>query len=295
MEKHIERFLRYLELERNYSPNTLRGYRSDLKEFERYIRESGLNSVLEVDHLTVRGYLARLQLNGLSRATVQRKLSSLKTLYRFLHRMGFIEADPTASISTPRVERRLPDFLTVEEVDMLLSAPREDRPIEVRDKAMLELMYATGVRVSELLAIDLNDIDISEMTVRVKGKGRKERILPFGEVAKKALERYLEIRDRMIPAGSNCRALFVSDWGRRMTSRNFRQRLKIYTKRAGIKKKVSPHILRHSFATHMLEAGADLRAVQELLGHSNLSTTQIYTHVTAERLKRIYDRYHPRA
>jgi len=295
MEKHIERFLRYLELERNYSPNTLRGYRSDLKEFERYIRESGLNSVLEVDHLTVRGYLARLQLNGLSRATVQRKLSSLKTLYRFLHRMGFIEADPTASISTPRVERRLPDFLTVEEVDMLLSAPREDRPIEVRDKAMLELMYSTGVRVSELLAIDLNDIDISEMTVRVKGKGRKERILPFGEVAKKALERYLEIRDRMIPAGSNCRALFVSDWGRRMTSRNFRQRLKIYTKRAGIKKKVSPHILRHSFATHMLEAGADLRAVQELLGHSNLSTTQIYTHVTAERLKRIYDRYHPRA
>jgi len=295
MEKHIERFLRYLELERNYSPNTLRGYRSDLKEFERYIRESGLNSVLEVDHLTVRGYLARLQLNGLSRATVQRKLSSLKTLYRFLHRMGFIEADPTASISTPRVERRLPDFLTVEEVDMLLSAPREDRPIEVRDKAMLELMYSTGVRVSELLAIDLNDIDISEMTVRVKGKGRKERILPFGEVAKKALERYLEIRDRMIPAGSNCRALFVSDWGRRMTSRNFRQRLKIYTKRAGIKKKVSPHILRHSFATHMLEAGADLRAVQELLGHSNLSTTQIYTHVTAERLKRIYDKYHPRA
>ncbi|HEX30741.1 tyrosine recombinase XerC [Candidatus Poribacteria bacterium] len=295
MEKHIERFLRYLELERNYSPNTLRGYRSDLKEFERYIRESGLNSVLEVDHLTVRGYLARLQLNGLSRATVQRKLSSLKTLYRFLHRMGFIEADPTASISTPRVERRLPDFLTVEEVDMLLSAPREDRPIEVRDKAMLELMYSTGVRVSELLAIDLNDIDMSEMTVRVKGKGRKERILPFGEVAKKALERYLEIRDRMIPAGSNCRALFVSDWGRRMTSRNFRQRLKIYTKRAGIKKKVSPHILRHSFATHMLEAGADLRAVQELLGHSNLSTTQIYTHVTAERLKRIYDKYHPRA
>lgn len=295
MEKLIERFLRYLELERNYSPNTLRGYRSDLKEFEGYVGESGLNSVLEVDHLTVRGYLAGLQLKGLSRATVQRKLSSLKTFYRFLHRMGFIDADPTASIPTPRVERRLPDFLTVEEVDMLLSAPREDRPIEIRDKAMLELMYSTGIRVSELLAIDLNDIDMSEMTVRVKGKGRKERILPFGEVARKALERYLEIRDLMVPAGSSCGALFVSDWGRRMTSRNFRQRLKVYAKRAGIKKEVSPHILRHSFATHMLEAGADLRAVQELLGHSNLSTTQIYTHVTAERLKRIYERYHPRA
>jgi len=295
MEKYIERFLRYLELERNYSPNTLRGYRSDLKGFERYIRESEINSVLEVDHLTIRGYLARLQLSGLSKATVQRKLSSLKTLYRFLHRMGFIGADPTASISTPKVERRLPDFLTIEEVDMLLSAPGEDRPIEIRDKAMLELMYSTGIRVSELLAIDLNDIDMSEMIVRVRGKGRRERILPFGEVAKKAVERYLEIRDQMIPAGSNCKALFVSDWGRRMTSRNFRQRLKIYTRRAGIRKKVSPHILRHSFATHMLEAGADLRAVQELLGHSNLSTTQIYTHVTAERLKRIYDRYHPRA
>lgn len=295
MEGYVERFLRYLELERNYSPNTLRGYRSDLEGFERYIRESGVESLLDADHLTIRGYLAKLQLDGLSRATVQRKLASLKTFYRFLHRMGFLEINPTATVSSPKVERRLPEFLTVEEVDRLLSAPRGDRPIEIRDKAMLELIYSTGIRISELLAIDLWDIDLTEMVVRVKGKGRKERIVPFGEVAKEALERYLEVRDDLAPGGSNDSALFLSDWGRRMTPRNFRERLRIYAERAGIKKRISPHILRHSFATHMLEAGADLRVVQEMLGHSNLSTTQIYTHVTAERLKQVYGKFHPRA
>lgn len=290
----ISRFLRYLEVERNYSPHTIRSYAADLREFERYIEGIGIGSPLEADHLAVRGYLAKLQLEGRSRSTVLRKVSALRSFYRFLRRMGYTDRDPTSSVHTPSWRRKLPEFLTVEEVEKLLEAPDQSNPLEARDKAMLELMYSTGMRVGELVALDLEDVDLKNRLVRVRGKGRRERIVPFGRVAEEALRLYLSLRGRFLK-GREERALFLSERGRRMTERNFRERLALYARRAGITKKISPHTLRHSFATHMLEAGADLRVVQEFLGHANLATTQIYTHVTAERLKKVYEKAHPRA
>lgn len=290
----IGRFLRYLEVERNCSPHTIRSYAADLREFERYIGELGLSSPLEADHLAVRGYLAKLRLEGRSRSTVSRKISTLRSFYRFARRMGYTDRDPTSSVHAPSWRRRLPEFLTVEEVERLLEAPDRTNPLEARDKAMLELMYSTGIRVGELVALDLEDVDLENRLVRVRGKGRRERIVPFGVPAEEALRLYLSLRDRFLK-GREERALFLSGRGRRMTERNFRERLALYARRAGIVRRISPHTLRHSFATHMLEAGADLRAVQEFLGHASLATTQIYTHVTAERLKKVYEKTHPRA
>jgi len=297
MEDHIDQFITYIEIERNYSQNTTASYRADLLDFKQFLTsmDDPLPPIGEIDHLTVRSYLANLQDRQLSRSTVLRRLSSLRSFFRYLCRRGHLNADPTEALATPKAQRKLPDFLELSEVEALLSVPDTTTVIGLRDQAILELLYSTGMRVSELLALDLSDVEWQNAVVKVRGKGKKERILPVGKMALAALENYLLRRQEWL-GGRTSQAIFVSQRGNRIPdAKSIRRRIEKYVAAAGIQKKITPHTLRHTFATHMLNAGADLRSVQELLGHASLSTTQIYTHVTADRLKQVYEKAHPRA
>ena len=297
MEEYIDQFTAYLEIERNYSQNTVAGYRVDLKDFMRFLQGSSdsLPSVSDVDRLALRGYLANLHERSLARSTVLRKLSSLRSFFGYLCRHGQLDTDPTADVASPKVQRKLPEFLEQEEVESLILAPDVRTVVGLRDRAILELLYSTGMRVGELLTLNLSDLDRQNALVKVRGKGKKERILPVGGPALDALNSYLG-RRRGMAGGESSRAIFLSLRGNRVPdAKSIRRRIEKYARAAGIRKKVTPHTLRHSFATHMLNAGADLRSVQELLGHVSLSTTQVYTHVTADRLKRVYEKAHPRA
>jgi integrase/recombinase XerC len=300
----INRFLSYLEHERNFSEHTVRCYATDLAYFSAFLLgpEAGpggeesddfsrrLKAVTPVD---LRAYLAELRRAEYSRATVARKIATLRSFYKFLAREGLVERNPVKVIRTPRQEKRLPKFLTPADIERLLATPSGDDILSLRDTAMLEVLYSTGIRVSELVGANLEDIDTFGECIRVRGKGRRERLSPLGSFALKALERYLEVRARSDVR--DAKAVFVNRHGQRLSSRSVRRKLSKYLVAAGLDPNVSPHTLRHSFATHMLERGADLRAVQELLGHRSLSTTQIYTHVTAGRLKEVYETAHPRA
>jgi integrase/recombinase XerC len=300
----VNRFLSYLEHERNFSEHTIRCYATDLAHFSTFLLGPAagpaaaetdefsrrLKAVTPVD---LRGYLADLRRVEYSRATVARKIATLRSFYKFLARQGDIERNPVKVIRTPRQEKRLPKFLDPADVERLLNTPKGDDLLSLRDAAMLEVLYSTGIRVSELVGANLDDLDLVGESVRVRGKGRRERLSPLGSYAIRALNRYLEVR-----AASGARdaaAVFVNRHGQRLSTRSVRRKLSKYLVAAGLDPHVSPHTLRHSFATHMLERGADLRAVQELLGHRSLSTTQIYTHVTAGRLKEVYEAAHPRA
>ena len=297
MEGHINQFISYIEIERNYSQNTTASYRADLLDFKQFLTsmDEPLPSIDAIDHLTVRSYLANLQDRQLSRSTVLRRLSSLRSFFRYLCRRGHLNADPTEALATPKAQRKLPDFLELSEVEALLSVPDTTTVIGLRDQAILELLYSTGMRVSELLALDLSDVEWQNAVVKVRGKGKKERILPVGKIALAALENYLLRRQEWL-GGRASQAIFVSQRGNRIPdAKSIRRRIEKYVAASGIQKKITPHTLRHTFATHMLNAGADLRSVQELLGHASLSTTQIYTHVTADRLKQVYEKAHPRA
>ena len=297
MEDHINQFISYIEVERNYSQNTTTSYRADLLDFRQFLLSIGdsLPPIEEIDHLTIRGYLANLQDRQLSRSTVLRRLSSLRSFFRYLCRRRHLDVDPTEALATPKVQRKLPDFLELSEVESLLSVPDTTTIIGLRDQAILELLYSTGMRVSELLSLDLSDIERQNAVVKVQGKGKKERILPIGKIALAALDDYLARRHEL-GAGEAYQAMFISQRGSRIPdAKSIGRRIKKYAAAAGIQKKITPHTLRHTFATHMLNAGADLRSVQELLGHVSLSTTQIYTHVTADRLKQVYEKAHPRA
>ena len=297
MEDHINQFISYIEIERNYSQNTTNSYRRDLLDFRQYLLSisDSLPPIDEIDHLTIRGYLANLQDRQLSRSTVLRRLSSLRSFFRYLCRRGQLDLDPTEALATPKVQRKLPDFLELSEVESLLLAPDTTTIIGLRDRAILELLYSTGMRVSELLALDLSDIEWQNAVVKVRGKGKKERILPIGKIALETLDNYLARRHEL-GADEDSQAIFISQRGNRIPdAKSIRRRIEKYAAVAGIQKKITPHTLRHTFATHMLNAGADLRSVQELLGHVSLSTTQIYTHVTADRLKQVYEKAHPRA
>jgi tyrosine recombinase XerC len=297
MEKYIDQFLEYLEVERNYSQNTIDGYRRDLLDFNKFVWEmqNPQTSLNDLDHLKIRSYLVNLQDRQLARSSVLRKLSSLRSFFKYMCQRGILEVDPTAALASPKVSRKLPDFLDLSEVESLLSAPEGDNIIGIRDIAIMELLYSTGMRVGELLALNLSDLDRQNAIVKVRGKGKKERILPIGRSAMSALENYLARRDELNNNKSN-NAVFLSERGNRIPdAKSIRRRIGKYARIAGIKKKVTPHTLRHTFATHMLNAGADLRYVQELLGHASLSTTQIYTHVTTDRLKQVYEKAHPRA
>ena len=297
MEDYIDQFIAYIEVERNYSQNTVAGYRTDLLDFRNFLLKMNnpLPSISEIDHLTIRSFLANLQDRQLARSSVLRKLSSIRSFFSYLCRHGHLEVDPTSALSTPKARRKLPEFLEQSEVEALLAAPDTVTILGLRDRAIMELLYSTGMRVSELLALDITDVERQSALVKVRGKGKKERLLPIGGVAMLALDNYLACRHEL-GGGKSTQAIFLSQRGNRIPdAKSIRRRMEKYAQIAGIQKKLTPHTLRHTFATHMLNAGADLRSVQELLGHASLSTTQIYTHVTADRLKRVYDEAHPRA
>lgn len=289
MERYIGKFLRYLEIEKNYSPHTLLNYRLDLEDFHKFI---GDKTVESVDYLALRRYLAFLKGKNMTNRTMGRHLSSLRSFFKFLTREGCVKVNPLASVSSPRTDKHLPSCMTEAEVARLIESAIPAGPGDargMRDRAILETFYSTGMRISELAGLHIDDIDIFSGIAKVMGKGKKERIVPIGEAAISAIRSYLDTR------GKSGNALFLNMRGVQLTTRGVRMIVDKYLSKAGLKQGISPHTLRHSFATHLLDRGADLRTVQELLGHASLSTTQVYTHLTMERLKSVYDKAHPRA
>lgn len=292
----FEDFFHYLQIERGLSDNTLKSYRRDLNQYCQYIekvmQKTDWNSVNRTDII---GFLHMMKDDGKSSATISRNISSIRSFHQFLIREQLAEHDPSLHIETPQKERKLPNVLSSEDIQILLSIP-QDSPLNVRNKAMLELLYATGLRVTELITLKVTDLHLTMGFVRCFGKGAKERIVPLGDVAKEALEVYLQdSRPILTKRQQDNNVLFVNQHGRPLSRQGFGKVLKTTARDLGLKTEITPHTLRHSFATHLLENGADLRAVQEMLGHSDISTTQIYTHVTRSRLKDIYQNYHPRA
>ena len=282
-------FLRHLAVERNASAHTLRSYANDLTDFQRFLASRGTAELAATDPRTVRAWLAALHARGLAPASVARKLAALRSCFRFLVRRGVLEGNPAREARSPRQPRKLVTFLPIDEATQLVDGRALGGNSRTRDVAILETLYATGLRVSELAGLDLDDLDRAERTVRVLGKGRKERIVPYGSHAARALESWLGER------GEAEGAVFANARGGRLTVRSVHTIVRRSARAAGITRRVSPHTLRHTFATHLLDGGADLRAIQELLGHSRLSTTQHYTHVGAEQLMKVYDHAHPRA
>jgi len=292
MQSAIERFLVYLSTERNVSPHTLTAYRTDLNQFLDFIRQErgAAATAAAVDHLLIRRYLARL-MKGQMRSTIGRKLAAIRACYRYLVRQGLVDRNPAELVSTPKREKRIPYHLTIDEVTALVEAPDGPETLSLRDRAILELLYSSGLRVSELTGLNIASLDLDGGLVRVLGKGGKERIVPLGSHALRALNTYLDA----LPAATPDRAVFLNSRGGRLTRRSVGRIVDRHILRLATMKKISPHTLRHTFATHLLEGGVDLRAIQELLGHSSLSTTQKYTHVNIDRLMEVYDKAHPKA
>ena len=298
MDSYIEEFRRYLESEKGASPHTVRNYAIDLKLFFSYLEDKHIKiesdrDLEKLDPLVVRGFLAsRFGIN--SPTSTARRLSAIKVFFDHLIRKARISINPADGVRRPKTAKLLPKFLTVDEAAAVVTAPVKPGPAVIRDRAMFELMYSSGLRVSELCGLDTTDIDFEYGVVRVMGKGRKERVVPFGDKAKQALKEWMDNRRDFVTVNS-ASAMFLNRRGGRLTTRSVARFLDQYGIDCGLAKNLSPHILRHSFATHMLGAGADLRSIQELLGHVNLSTTQKYTHVSMERLMEIYDKAHPHA
>ncbi|NWF92010.1 MAG: site-specific tyrosine recombinase XerD [Syntrophaceae bacterium] len=292
MEHLLDNFLHYLIVERGLSKNTIDAYGHGLNRFLCHLKKRGVQEISRVAKLDVRSFLLSLKRQGLSTKTVVRNLVAIRTFFRFLGREGIVEANPAEEIESPRIAKTLPEILSLREVEQLLEQPDLRTPRGIRDRAMLELLYATGMRVSELTRLPLNQINLEGGYVLVFGKGSKERIVPLGSEAMKWVALYLRtVRGKL---GNECPLLFLNRSGRGMSRQQFWKNIKSYGRSAGIRKRITPHLLRHSFASHLLERGADLRSVQMMLGHADISTTQIYTHVTGERLKKIHQRYHPR-
>jgi integrase/recombinase XerC len=282
-------FLRHLAVERNASAHTLRSYANDLTDFQAFLVTRGAAGLAAADSRLVRAWLAALHARGLAPASIARRLAAVRSCFRFLVRRGVVEVNPAREARSPRQPRKLVSFLPIDEATELVDGRAVGGASRARDVAILEVLYACGLRVSELAGLDLDALDRTERTVRVLGKGRKERIVPYGAQAARALETWLGQR------GERGGALFTNARGGRLTVRSLHTIVRRAARAAGIARRVSPHTLRHTFATHLLDGGADLRAIQELLGHSRLSTTQRYTHVGAEQLMKVYDRAHPRA
>ncbi len=288
--KHIEDFLNYLTLEKGYSPNTIEAYGRDLKDFFNFLKKDW-KDVTKEDVLL---YLRELQKKGFSQRSSSRVLSSFRTFFKYLILESVIKVNPLSGIKGIRQTKSLPAYLTMEEVEELLSLPELSNPIGKRDKAILELMYATGLRVSELVELKMGDLELDEGFIYVMGKGGKRRMVPIGEIALKYLSIYLNVREEFFEGKGNP-FIFLNYKGEPLTRQGLWKIIKGYGKKIGIADKLTPHTLRHSFATHLLERGADLRSIQIMLGHSRISTTQIYTHIAAERLRRIWEKFHPRA
>jgi integrase/recombinase XerD len=292
----------FLKVQKGASENTLLSYRADVKQFFDYLNSkvdrASQKFLVNFDQITerqIRGFLDFLSRQQVSLRSIQRKISSLRVLYRFLNAKGYTQAQPLAKFKTPRLQVSLPEIFSVEEVESLLKAPDPKEVLGSRDLAMLELMYSCGLRVSELLDLRLQSLHWEEGSLVVQGKRQKERWVPMGRPAREALETYIEVARRTLMRGRYHDFVFVNQRGLKLTRQGFWKILRGYSRQLGHKKTLHPHILRHSFASHMLERGADLRSIQELLGHSDIATTQIYTHVSAQQLKKEYDRYHPRS
>lgn len=291
IEKYIDRFSRHLKYERNFSHHTIRNYLSDLHQYNNYLEDQGLGII--IDALAVRRYLALLQKKN-TKSSTGRKLAAIKCFYRYLTREEIIETNPFEAVATPKAEKKLPRFFSVDDIFRLMDAPRPDKPLVIRDRAILELLYSSGLRAEELACLNVSHVDMAEGMIKVIGKGNKERRLPVGGKALQAIRAYCDLRIAGGREGGD-EALFLNYRGERLTTRSIGRIVKKYLLKAGIPGKGSPHTLRHSFATHLLDAGADLRGIQELLGHSSLSTTQKYTHITTDKLMEVYDKAHPRA
>lgn len=299
MRTAIARFLQYLRVERNASELTTKSYRGDLTALADFLAEAGGGVCPRPGQVTVlelRGYVASLHESGYAKSTIARRLASMRSFFRFGQREGWTKTNPARPLRNPRKGRKLPHFLSAEDLGRLLQAPPADEPSGLRDRAILETIYSAGLRVSELVGLDEGDLDFEAGVVRVRGKGRRERLAPIGSYAARALRRWLRVRQLGPRESSGPEApVFVNKFGRRITTRSIARMLEKYLKLTGLDNRTTPHSLRHSFATHLLDRGADIRSVQELLGHKSLVTTQIYTHVSTAALREAYEKAHPRA
>lgn len=305
----LQEFIRYLKFEKHFSDHTAKCYGADLEQFAQFLLDEhranpdtagtsvSIDEVLlAADVQTIRKFMAFLSERHYTKSTTARKLATLRSFYKFLVKRGQLSSNPVSSIKTPKQDKKLPKFLEYEQVQKLLNTPPTDNWLGARDRAMLEVLYSTGMRVSELVALNLEDVDFLGEVIHVRGKGKKERICPIGSSALQSIQHYIEYRNRRIQADPSfdSKVLFANKHGKRLSTRSVRRKMDKYLIAAGLDPAISPHTLRHSFATHMLNNGADLRSVQELLGHQSLSTTQIYTHVTTSRMKEQYENAHPR-
>ena len=289
----IETFLDSLWLEKNLSQNTLSSYKNDLQKFRNFLEKNN-KTVLNADHFLIHSFLSMLLDQGFSSKTISRNISSLKSFYKYLISVDHLKLNPMSNIDAPKSGLFLPTTLTVEETQLILDAPNEKRPIELRDKAMLYALYATGMRISELISLNMHNIDLVRGSVQVIGKGGKERMIPLTDDAIKFIKIYIKEAREILNKGKDHNNLFLSTHGKQISRHSFWHRIKAYLKRVNINKDVHPHTLRHAFATHMLNNGADLRSVQLLLGHSDLATTQIYTHIAQTEIQNIHKKHHPR-
>jgi integrase/recombinase XerD len=294
MEQHLDQFLHYLIVEKGLSRNTIEAYSLDLTRFLDYLRAKGIRELRDIGKFDVRGFLLLLKRKDLSTKSIGRDLSAIRTFFRFLIQEGILETNPIEDLESPRVAKKLPEILSLKEIEQILEQPNLQTPLGIRDRAMLEMLYATGMRVSELTHLPTHQVNLEGGYVLLYGKGSKERIVPLGSEAMNWATLYLGTARGILAKARESPFLFINRSGRGMTRQGFWKNLRDYARRAGLRKRITPHLLRHSFASHLLERGADLRSVQMMLGHVDISTTQIYTHVTGERLKKVHKQYHPR-
>jgi integrase/recombinase XerC len=305
MREYIDKFLEHLMYERNVSAHTLRNYRIDLERFYDYLAPEDKDGrrreidVRQIDNITIREYLVTLYQQKKKKTSIARRLATLRTFFNYLSREGVVEVNYARLVSSPRLDKKLPNHLTIEEVMRFVEMPDTETVLGKRDKSIMEMLYGSGLRVSELVALNLTDIDYENLALLIKGKGRKERIVPFGKHAREALEVYLSVRGQLLAEAEeemrDPMAVFLNYQGTRITTRSVGRMIDKYIKQCADIHHISPHALRHSFATHLLDGGADLRSIQELLGHARLSTTQQYTHVSMEKIIEVYDKSHPKA
>ena len=294
MHHFLDHFLHYLIVEKGLSQNTILAYSHNLNRFIDYLREKGIEEIKDISRFDIRAFLLDLKKKGLLTKTIVRNLASIRTFLRFLNQEGILKSNPGEEIESPKITKTLPEILSLKEVEQLLEQPDIQTPLGIRNRAMLEMLYATGMRVSELTCLPINHVNLEGGYVLLYGKGSKERIVPIGSEAMRWVQHYLKIARGILVKGKETPFLFVNRSGKYLSRQQFWKNIKAYGRGAGIRKRVTPHLLRHSFASHLLERGADLRSVQMMLGHVDISTTQIYTHVTGERLKKVHQRYHPR-
>lgn len=292
--RELEEFIAYLKHEKNASPHTITSYRRDILQLAQYLENRKL-SLRGIDNIVLRGFLAALFDKGEKKSTVGRKLAAIRSFFQFCVRKRWMDDNPAKVVATPKQDKPVPSFLSEEEMQEFLDLPQTAKPLDKRDKAMMELLYATGIRVSELVGIDLEDVKFTERLIRIKGKGKKERLVPFGRMAEESLRSYLRVRPLINKGQVEEAPLFLNYRGRKLSPRSVERTVDKYIRRSAVRRKISPHSLRHSFASHLLSRGADLRVIQELLGHESLATTQKYTHLDLKHLLEVYRKSHPRS